>query len=851
MSERVRILQLEGCCVDFEARVVRHPTGVTSLTPLELKLLDYLVAGQGRAVPGTELLREVWGYRGGTRTRTLATTVRRLREKVEVDPNRPVHVRTVSGGGYRFDGHRTDPAAGRIPERAGSFVGRTAERVKIETAIAESRVVTVVGPVGAGKTRLAAEIAATSSGPWVWVDLLGAAGREEVLQRIGRALGATGARDEGELDRLLAGRAPLRVVLDDGDGAVAGIAAVLGTVRASTGWLVTSREPLAMRIEQVIGLEGLPADDAARLFEDRTGLARTADVDELVARVDGLPLALELAAGWIPGSSVSDLLRLDPLVWLAGPRRDGSARHGSIRAALEGSVAALSDAEREVLRALSMFAGPAPADALDAVAGAHARSAVRVLADRSLVRVEGEGVRPYRVVAHLAGERLPAEAWARAHGTWYARLGSPEILGAVERGDARWQATLEASRDELAVAAERAAARGDSEQAVALASALAGLAAVGSVPHRVEQVLEVVIPVTSGSVRGRLLAELATLHRRRGRRAEALAAVTAGLACAGADAPARGRLLRVRAQMALASGDFVAANEALQEALAAAEQAAEPVLVGLLLGHLGFLRGLERRFDEAESAIRSALDRMRADGQRRYQAMLLANLAQIVTDDGRDATPLYREAVATHRALGARHAEAVIRIGWGDALADRGDSAGAHREYGFARETLEAIGSPWLAARAAVNDAAVWLRDGDHAIAESLLVASLPVLEAAGDRPFVAVARASRALLRLADGEPALALHELDGARQALGDGGDPEVLRVVSAAVAVAERVSGRRDRARDAARAESIGLVGPAADLAALIAAEVPTDDPRWEALAAQTDEFGRLAGIVRRWG
>src|SRR5687768_16182854 len=96
-------MNLRACELDLTRQLVWRDGATVSLTAAEGRLLAYLVANNGRVVPNDELLEQVWGYRRGVRSRTVATTVRRLREKIEANPAEPDHLLTVYGTGYRFE----------------------------------------------------------------------------------------------------------------------------------------------------------------------------------------------------------------------------------------------------------------------------------------------------------------------------------------------------------------------------------------------------------------------------------------------------------------------------------------------------------------------------------------------------------------------------------------------------------------------------------------------------------------------------------------------------------------------------------------------------------------------------
>ncbi len=152
-------LTLTACVVDLNAGIVRRGDEEAKLSDLELRLLAYLAERPGRTIPREQLLEGVWGYRSGVVTRTVDITVRRLRVKVEADPTDPVHFITVRGRGYRFDPPRSLRSNLR-PDRT-SFIGRVEQFGQLERLHADgARLVSILGPAGTGKTRLARRFAA-------------------------------------------------------------------------------------------------------------------------------------------------------------------------------------------------------------------------------------------------------------------------------------------------------------------------------------------------------------------------------------------------------------------------------------------------------------------------------------------------------------------------------------------------------------------------------------------------------------------------------------------------------------------------------------------------------------------
>jgi predicted ATPase/DNA-binding CsgD family transcriptional regulator len=297
-----------------------------------------------------------------------------------------------------------------------SFVGRAGAVREVAALLDRNRLVTVTGPGGAGKTRLASEVArqvAGRSADGVWLAEL-AAVRDPVLvaAMVAAALGVgeqPGLSTAGALARVLA-RRQLLVVLDNCEhviGAAAELCAGLLAACDDVQILATSREPLRVADEARyrLGPLGLPGPDeavdaggyeAVELFADR---ARQVDADfalggeisaavaRLVRRLDGMPLAIELAAARVEALGVRQLLdRIDDrFVLLAGGDRLAPSRQRSLAATVEWSYDLLEEPERRVFRLISVFPGPFTLEAAEAIAGEGAGPGVLRLVDCSLL----------------------------------------------------------------------------------------------------------------------------------------------------------------------------------------------------------------------------------------------------------------------------------------------------------------------------------------------------------------------------------------------------------------------------------------------------------------------------------
>jgi predicted ATPase/DNA-binding CsgD family transcriptional regulator len=325
-----------------------------------------------------------------------------------------------------------------------SFIGRDSPVREIAGLLEECRLVTVIGPGGSGKTRLAGQVARRvagrfADGAWL-VELALVQDPAQVAAAVAAALGIReqpGLPTEQVLAQVLA-RQQVLLVIDNCEhviGAVAQLCAGLLAACDDVRVLATSREPLAVAGEAryrlaPLSLPGEHGDaggsEAVALFADR---ARRADarftldretgpvIGRLVTRLDGMPLAIELAAARVEALGVAQLLsRLDDrFVLLAGADRLETGRHRSLAAAVEWSYQLLDDHQRRVFRRLSVFPGPFTLEAAEAVAGAGTELAVLRLVDCSLLsppQAGPDGRARYQMLETLRayGAQLLAEA---------------------------------------------------------------------------------------------------------------------------------------------------------------------------------------------------------------------------------------------------------------------------------------------------------------------------------------------------------------------------------------------------------------------------------------------------------
>jgi predicted ATPase/DNA-binding SARP family transcriptional activator len=359
------------------------------------------------------------------------------------------------------------PSARRPTIPISSFVGREADLARVRAVLARHRVVTLCGPGGVGKTRLARHVAAAVADRYADGALtveLAATGPEAVTAVLAAALGVSEA-GRGSLGarvvEVLAVRHQL-LVLDDCEhvlDAVAPLVEAIALGAPRVDLLATSREALRVDGERLLPVAPLAAGPAVELLADRVraldpDAVTAADatvLERICARLDGLPLALELAAARVPALGLAGLLDAldDPLAALGPGRRTADPRHRSLRDVVEWSYGLLDDRARELFVRLGVFAGPVEPAAVAAVCG-DAR-ALPDLVDRSLVLRQGSEPVTYGMLDTLRAvgrARLATDPGATAlrarHAAWAVELATdtaaararPDEAAAVRRFDA-------------------------------------------------------------------------------------------------------------------------------------------------------------------------------------------------------------------------------------------------------------------------------------------------------------------------------------------------------------------------------------------------------------------------------
>jgi predicted ATPase len=407
-----------------------------------------------------------------------------------------------------------------LPRYATSFVGRAAELRDVQTLIGGGRLLTLVGVGGGGKTRLAVQVAAElldGEGDGVWlVELASVAEPSQVAAKIALVLGigvvAGRAVDDTVVDALASRR--LLLVLDNCEHVIDAVAVFADAVLSRCPYvalLATSREPLDVAGEQLLRVAPLPspvagvdfatieASDAVRLFVERAQAHRrnfdltvenAVAIASVCSRLDGLPLAIELAAANVRTFTVSEIAsHLDERFVLlsGGGHRGGAERHQTLRSVIDWSYDLLDESERRAFARLSVFSGGWTLDAADAVCATQADGGTstialtRALVDKSLVETIQIDDAPTRydmleTVRKYAAEALAADdevvnATRTAHLHHFVALAEQAAPHLTQKDQAAWFDRL----DEDAANLHAALAYGvghDSESALRLAVAL-------------------------------------------------------------------------------------------------------------------------------------------------------------------------------------------------------------------------------------------------------------------------------------------------------------------------------------------------------------------------------------------
>ena len=659
-------------------------------------------------------------------------------------------------------------ATGNLREPLSSFVGRRSELEELSGAVRSSRLVTLTGPGGVGKTRLAVEAAAIlreehRDGAWL-VEFASVTEPAGVARAVAGALGAAVVGLVGPpspdstaelIVRFLAGRS-LVVVFDNCEHVIGQTAALAETLAGTVPGLrliATSREPFGVPGEVLVPVGPLALPAAVELFVDRARAVRpgfTADghtrpvIDDICRRLDGLPLAVELAAARLRSLTLATLAeRLDDRFrLLTVGARTALPRQQTLRAVVDWSYDLLFEDERRLFARLSVFAGGCDLDAAEAVCAddqvpiGEVLDVFSRLVDKSLVAAPDAG-RDARFIQlqtlwQYGRDRLDesgeADAMCARHAAYYRQMAQDAHEGLRGATGPMWRERLTSELGNLRAALDWFIARGDADAALSLASGMAWLWFINSDVVEGARWLGDALGAT-GPRRPELAATAQVWHGYFVCMAYSPAAAVPECDVALAALRTSGDQTRRAEALLYCATVLMRAQESERSlgALSEAHELLEPAKHGWLLAYHDWIMAenltLLGQFDDAEQAARSGAGRFDAQGEVWFSVGSLSILAGIAAARGDldGASAAYGALLERCRAAGQRNFVLFILVRLAALRAKQGDDAAADGLY---EEAIACSFNPSVSADVMVGQAAVARRLGDLARARALLDAA-------------------------------------------------------------------------------------------------------------------------------
>jgi len=578
-----------------------------------------------------------------------------------------------------------------IPGRR--LVGRERELSELASAIRSGRrVVTLTGAGGTGKTRLAVqaglELVEHFPNGVLFVGLAPLTDARLVIPAIAQTVGVRESPGEPLLDTLAAHLEMRRLllILDNLEHVVDAAADVAALVSRAGGLtvLATSREPLRIDAEQEFPLAPLEAADAIELFSDRATLVdpdfeADGPTAEICERLDGLPLAIELAAARVrllpPSAMLERLERRLPL--LRSSARDIPDRQRTLQATIDWSYGLLSPVEQELFRKLAVFAGGCSLDAAETVCSADP-DVLEALVQKNLVlqRRDVEGNARFLMLAtvqEFADDQLEARdpgAVQRSHAAWVCTLAEeaePHLLG---QGQVRWMGRLDEEFANIRAAVGTSLAAGDAETALRISAALVDFWDARGSYDEARGWLHRGLASYDGTddqlrARSLLAAALAAFNSADVEEAESLTEQSLEISRSADSGRVHTRALIQMAALAMLRGDFGRTVVLAEPAAAVAEAAGDDIMRAFALNLLAVGRYELGDQDAGERLFIEAARLLRAAGDRRDLAILEANLAEaaLISGDYAAARGRYQSALALSGELGDRGREPSYHLG--------------------------------------------------------------------------------------------------------------------------------------------------------------------------------------------
>jgi predicted ATPase/class 3 adenylate cyclase len=706
-----------------------------------------------------------------------------------------------------------DSLPNNLPRLLTSFIGRDREMDEIKRLLSEHRLVTLTGAGGCGKTRLALQVAADRADTYrdgVWlVELAALSDPALVPQALASVLHVREQQGRTLLTTLtehLASR-ELLAVLDNCEHVIRACAhlteALLHSTRALT-ILTTSREPLGIPgertyripslslpdLDRMPTLDRLSEFDAVRLFIDRAAATSpsfrvTRDTAPLVAhichRLDGIPLAIELAAARVKVLTLNEIaLRLnDRFRLLSAGSRTAIPRQQTLRAAMDWSYALLSEGERLLAGRLSVFAGGWTLDAAETICAGDGIDESEVLdlltqlVDKSLVVTDespgGARFHMLETVRQYSRDRLletrQDQVIRTRHRDWVLAVAEQAEAGLRGPAQAEWLARIEIEHDNIRAALEWCLAHP--------AAAEAGM---------------------------RLAAAMGRFWWMRGHLSEARRWLEGLLTIPGdSSSESRARTLLEAGRVAFTQSDYAAAGRYFEQSLTAFRMLEDRSGIVDSLNMLGLLSWVTSEYGTARMHFQAGLPLARALDDLRRVTVLLSNLGLVEAAQGDydAATSRHQESLEILRSLGDTHGVAIALNNLGLVAAAQGRWAAAQQLFEESLRIRRDLDDRHHQMYSLNNLAAVNLRHGDDQRAGALVEESLALARAFGDQEGVANALLTQARIAQHRGDlPGATAHAGDSLRlrHALRDRrGVAECFELLAAAAAA----QGRHERA------------------------------------------------------
>ena len=822
--------------LDGSMRVLMHGNTPVGLGKRAVDVLTALVEAAPEYVSKTRLIEMAWP---GVivEESNLAVQVSAIRRALAAAGGEG-WLETLAGRGYRFAGPvvrvadqpptQAVSARSNLPAPLTSLVGREREREAIRTLLAAHRLVTLVGTGGVGKTRLALSVATAVNADYadgVWLVELGPLSHAyPVSQAVAAALGLQEEAGREPTTTLIAHLRARQVllVLDNAEHVLTACARMIEAVLQqcpAVRVLVTSRERTGVPGEQTYRVPSLTVPhishatrarelapyESVRLFCERAVLhashfaltdANAACVATICRRLDGIALAIELAAARLRSMTVDEInSRLDkPFALLKDAARTVPPRQQTLRAAIDWSYGLLSEAERVVLCAASVFAGGFDGDAMESILAARSMQDVDVLdvltslVDKSLVLAEERHkTTRYRLLESIqqyGAERLSAwdetRQWYRRHLGYFvdlAQSAEPKLTAGDQQS---WLDRLDVEHDNFRAALVRATSvPEDAEVGLRLASALSRFWFVRG--HLFEgrtwltKMLDAT-PDTTSETRARALNWAGIFASKQGDNEGAKTLFERSLRIWQAlnDRRGMGSVLSNQGLLAYDQGDYRAARVLHEQSLAIDRELDDRWGIAVSLIHLSGLAMMQGDYAAARALNDESLAIFRESGDRAQTANALRHMGKLVIQQGDDAgaRTFFDESLAICRELGDRSGIAWGLNGLGVCARHAADQARAQRLFDESLTIFQQLGDREGIASSLHNLGLLAAARGDRDAARALQEECLVTCRDLRDRTGAASSIEALAAIAFDAGEPARAMRmwaSMDAVRAQIG----------------------------------------------------------------------------------